>query len=174
MAWIRSEQDRGPGTGYMPDPPVDVVRERKGSMTQPAAHIGRTIQIKGEVQADEDLVVDGKVEGQIFVKKHRLTLGESGKVQGDIKARWIALSGEVNGNVHAGDRVEITSSGRVNGDINTPRLVITEGACIKGRITTDPIQGQKDARKKDQADRGQEQGRRQDQAEQAAGAGSAG
>jgi cytoskeletal protein CcmA (bactofilin family) len=83
--------------------------------------IGKSIAIKGEVSCDEDLYIDGQVEGAIDPKGNRLTIGPNGR-------------GEVEGNIQANERVELKRSAVVVGDIVTQRISIDEGACIKGSV----------------------------------------
>jgi cytoskeletal protein CcmA (bactofilin family) len=119
-----------------PSAPVDVMRERHAANTRPVAQIGKTIRIQGDVTGDEDLIIEGRVEGTIRLEKHRVTIGASGDVQADIAARSILLAGTVRGNLTAGERVEIAAGGSLTGDVRAPRLQMGEGAFINGRIET--------------------------------------
>ncbi|MEW5806356.1 MAG: polymer-forming cytoskeletal protein [Acidobacteriota bacterium] len=100
-------------------------------------YIGQSIIIRGELSGNEDLTVDGNVEGKIDLKDHHLTIGGSGKVTAEIFAKSVTITGEVSGNVRADDRVEITNTGRVNGDIIAPRVSIADGAHFKGSVDMD-------------------------------------
>ena len=99
-----------------------------------AANIGPSIQIKGELQGDEDLVIDGRVEGKIELREHNLTIGQNGRIKADLHARNIVIAGEVTGNAFAAERVEIAPSGRLSGDITAPRITIADGAHFKGAV----------------------------------------
>src|SRR5262245_60126901 len=99
-----------------------------------AANIGASILIKGELQGDEDLIIDGRVEGKIDLREHNLTIGPNGKIKADLYARTIVVSGEVAGNAFAAERVEIAPSGRLLGDITSPRITIADGAHFKGSV----------------------------------------
>ena len=99
-----------------------------------AASIGSSIQIKGELQGDEDLTIDGRVEGKIDLRDHNLTIGPNGKIKADLYARHIVIAGDVAGNAHAAERVEIAPSGRLTGDIVSPRITIADGAHFKGSV----------------------------------------
>jgi cytoskeletal protein CcmA (bactofilin family) len=118
--------------------PVDVMRERHAANTRPVAHIGKAILVKGDITGEEDLIIEGRVEGTVRLEKHRVTIGASGDVQADIVARAILLAGTVCGNLIAGERVEIAASGRLTGDVHAPRLIMSEGAFVQGSIATDP------------------------------------
>lgn len=97
------------------------------------ACIGASLEIKGSVTGEEDLQIDGKVEGPVVIGG-RLTVGASGQLKSGVTARELAVYGKVSGNVNAPDRVEIKKDGAVIGDIQTARISIEDGAIFKGRI----------------------------------------
>jgi cytoskeletal protein CcmA (bactofilin family) len=99
------------------------------------ANIGKSISIKGDVTGDEDTVIEGRVEGRIELKNHHLTVGPNGDVTGEIGAKQVTIVGRVNGNITAIERVEICDSGRLDGDVIAPRLLIQEGAQVNGNIS---------------------------------------
>ena len=96
--------------------------------------IGKAVRIEGQIYSQEDLYVDGDVEGTIELQEHRLTIGPNGKVHANIKAREIVILGNVQGNVEVTDKLEIRKDARVVGDIKTARIVIEDGAYFKGNI----------------------------------------
>jgi cytoskeletal protein CcmA (bactofilin family) len=98
------------------------------------AVIGRSVTIKGQIFSQEDLTIDGEMEGSVELKEHRLTVGPNGKIQAGIKAREIVVLGTVNGNVEASDKIDIRKEARLVGDIKTSRIVIEDGAYFKGSI----------------------------------------
>ena len=98
------------------------------------AHIGKSIIFKGELTGDEDLEIDGNVEGDIKLPNHVLTIGAHGRVKASISAKGVQVVGHVSGNVNATERVEIQASGVVEGDIRAPRLLVQEGAVVNGAI----------------------------------------
>jgi cytoskeletal protein CcmA (bactofilin family) len=104
------------------------------------ACLGSTITVKGEISSDEDLEIDGKVEGPISLRGHRLTVGRNAQLKTEITAREVIVYGNVSGNLHARDRVEIKKDGQVIGDITTSRISIEDGAYFKGRIEIDRAQ----------------------------------
>jgi cytoskeletal protein CcmA (bactofilin family) len=79
------------------------------------------------------LIIEGRVEGEITLKKH-LTVETTGVIVADVKTKNITVKGELRGNMTAEDLVEIHASARVVGDISAPRVVIAEGARFKGHI----------------------------------------
>jgi cytoskeletal protein CcmA (bactofilin family) len=97
-------------------------------------NIGPSIHVKGELQGDEDLTIDGRIEGKIELRDHNLTIGANGKIKADLHAKMIIIAGEVSGNAFATERVEITPSGKLNGDIASPRITIADGAHFKGSV----------------------------------------
>ena len=87
--------------------------------------------IKGEITGDEDVVVEGNVEGQIRITRD-LRVGAQGVVKATVEAQSIIVSGELIGDCLASSRVEIQSTGRLTGNIRAPKIVIAEGAMFRG------------------------------------------
>lgn len=100
--------------------------------------IGPSIIIKGEVTGDEDLVVQGRVEGTINLKAHEVSIGESGEVAADILAKTIKIDGKVTGDITGTENVVISKLGNVRGNIVAPRVLLEDGAMFKGTIDMDP------------------------------------
>lgn len=98
------------------------------------ANIGKSIVIKGDLSGNEDLVIEGKVEGKIDLPSNRLTIGAGGQVHAQVHAKNVVVVGRVAGNVSAGERLEIQASGIVEGDVEAPRLVVAEGAVLNGSV----------------------------------------
>lgn len=99
-----------------------------------AACISQGIRIKGEVTGSEDLFVDGQVDGKLDIGGGSVTIGPNGKVKADISARELIVRGEVTGKVSARDRVQLWSTGRVQGEVQTARLAIEDGAILRGNV----------------------------------------
>ena len=95
---------------------------------------GRTVVIKGELNASEDLTLEGQVEGKIEMLQNILTVGTGAKLQAEIFAKSVVVLGEVVGNVTASERLEIRANGSVEGDVVAPKIAIAEGAHFRGRI----------------------------------------
>jgi cytoskeletal protein CcmA (bactofilin family) len=106
---------------------------RRKNMGQ-AAIIGQSIQIKGELTGNEDITIDGSVEGRIELKENSLTIGSNGNIKADINAKMVTITGEVHGNVTAEEKVEIRETGKLRGNIVAPRIVIADGAFFKGSV----------------------------------------
>ena len=100
------------------------------------AHIGKSVVVRGELSGSENLYVDGQVEGSIELHEHHLTIGPHGRVKASVNAREVVVHGELNGNVHGTERVELKKSAVLTGDIVTQRIVIEDGAFFKGSLDT--------------------------------------
>ena len=96
--------------------------------------IGRSISIKGELSGEEDLIIQGRVEGKIDLKKNNITVDKSGSIKGDIYGKSITLEGEVEGNLFGEKRIVLQPSGVVRGDMRAPAINLEEGAKFKGNI----------------------------------------
>lgn len=98
-----------------------------------AGVIGRGLFIKGELHGEENLVIEGRVEGVITLKKH-LVIEQGGVILANVSTENITIKGEMRGNMTATQKVEIHADARVVGDITAPRVVISDGASFKGHI----------------------------------------
>src|SRR5580658_6002394 len=103
------------------------------------AIIGKSVQIRGEVNGSEDLVVDGHVEGTITLTESRLTVGPNAHVAANVSARDVILLGHLVGNVTASGKVELRDGCNLSGDITAARLSIEENAIFRGKV--EPLQG---------------------------------
>jgi cytoskeletal protein CcmA (bactofilin family) len=101
------------------------------------SRLGPGLRIKGEVTGTDDLLVDGSVEGTIQLDGRKLTVGPGAKIAADIQAAEIVVYGEVKGDLHARDRIEIKKDGAVLGELATSRIMIEDGAYFKGSIEID-------------------------------------
>ena len=101
------------------------------------ACLGASVQIKGQITGEEDLQIDGKVEGPVSLEGRRLTVGRTGQLNSEIIAGEVIVHGTVTGNLRARDRVEIRRDGSVIGDVTAARISIEDGAYFKGRIEID-------------------------------------
>ena len=98
------------------------------------AWLGPSLQMKGEITGNEDLVIEGSFEGLVQLNEGKLTIGTTAKVTADIVAAEVVVSGNVKGNVRAKNRIEIKKDGSVEGDLTTPQILIEDGAFFKGSI----------------------------------------
>jgi cytoskeletal protein CcmA (bactofilin family) len=127
---------QGPGTSVNPANATPTMRS--GSPTvRDVARLGAGLVVKGEISGDEDLVIDGTVQGTVTIQSHRLTVGSTAQLSSDVVAREVVIYGEVSGNLRVRERVEIKKDSTVIGDITTARISIEDGAYFKGRIEID-------------------------------------
>lgn len=130
----RSRQGAPPTTAPAPSPapaqgPVPV-QEFKS-----VAVLGRSVIVKGEIRSQEDLTIDGEVEGLVDAQGHRLTIGPNGRLQTNgVKAREVVVMGKMNGSVEATEKVYIRKDAQLVGDVQTAGIVIEDGAYFKGGI----------------------------------------
>ena len=124
---------------------ADTSRERSQTNSSPAprsevderratAWIGQGVVVEGRIISSQDLRIDGRVEGTIEVGDHVLIVGTRAAVKANLVAKSILVSGTVIGNITATERLDLQATGSVEGDISSPRLVMVEGAVVKGRV----------------------------------------
>jgi cytoskeletal protein CcmA (bactofilin family) len=109
-------------------------RSAPARSTGDLATIGRSISIHGEVTGDEDLLIQGRVEGSIDLKQHSVTVGPDGEVKASIVGRVVTVEGKVKGNLTADEQIILRSSASVDGDIAAPRVVLQDGARFRGGV----------------------------------------
>jgi len=102
------------------------------------AMIGPNITIKGTITGEEDLLIQGKVEGTIALGQHEVSIGQSAEVTANIQAKAVKIDGEVAGDITGIEKVVISKSGNVRGNIVAPRVTLEDGAIFKGSIDMDP------------------------------------
>jgi cytoskeletal protein CcmA (bactofilin family) len=111
-------------------------RQNEFGTPRTAAAIGKSVVIIGKIQGKEDLIIDGRLEGDVDLPENRFTVGPTGHVQGGVRAREIVIHGTVQGNIEASERVEIKKNARVIGDLKAQRPVIEDEAYFKGSVET--------------------------------------
>ncbi|MFZ0968651.1 MAG: polymer-forming cytoskeletal protein [Candidatus Acidiferrales bacterium] len=136
-----------PSTASAP-PPVEARHMSPLETSYPAtssgatARLGQSLHFKGEISGNEDLHLDGSVEGLIHLEDRKLVIGASAKVTADVIAREVVVYGNVKGNLQARDRIEIKKDGSVVGDLTTARIMIEDGAYFKGSIEIEKSSGE--------------------------------
>lgn len=98
------------------------------------AIIGPSITIHGEVTGDEDLLIQGQVDGSVDLDANAVTVGAEGRVKANITARVVTVEGQVEGDLKARDQVILRSQAQVKGDITAPRVVLEDGASFRGLV----------------------------------------
>jgi cytoskeletal protein CcmA (bactofilin family) len=131
--WKRDTPPSQPASEPAPEPPAPRTATER-AVGKSMVNIGKSVIIKGELNGSEDLVVEGQVEGKIDLKDYVLTIGPNGRIRAQIVAKSVVVQGQVVGNITAHDRVTIHESGTVEGDIQTPRFSIAEGARFRGKV----------------------------------------
>jgi len=103
-----------------------------------AAVIGPSIHIDGDVRGEEDLLIEGEVNGTVQLKNNSLTIGPQGKVRADVYAQTVTVDGYMEGDLFGSERVSIRKSAQVRGNVTSPRVSLEDGAKFKGSIEMDP------------------------------------
>jgi cytoskeletal protein CcmA (bactofilin family) len=96
--------------------------------------LGKSVVIKGELSASEDLTLYGQMEGRVTLPDHTLTIGPAANISASISAQAVVIMGAVTGNVTAAEKVEIRATGSMTGDLASPRLVVAEGGHLRGKV----------------------------------------
>ena len=98
------------------------------------AVLGKNVIVEGHIRSQEDLTIEGEVEGTIDMIEHRLTIATNGKVRANVKAREIEVLGSIQGKIEAVEKVYIRKSAQLVGDIRSAAIIIEDGGYIKGSI----------------------------------------
>lgn len=139
----QEEQDEVIGEAKVVDRSDEITEVRGASievtaeepeLVAPRAIIGQSILIRGDVTGDEDLIVEGRIEGTVSLLKSRLTVGANGNIHATGNAKSLNIEGNIEGDVNAGENVVLMSSGRVQGNIKVPRITFQDGCKFKGTI----------------------------------------
>ena len=112
-------------------------KSSRGSQMVVDALIGPQVVIRGDVVFSGGLYVEGRIEGKVLAEegaKAMLTLAEQGHIEGEVRAAVVVLSGRLDGDVHASERVELTPSARVNGNVHYQVVEMNAGAQLNGRL----------------------------------------
>ncbi len=116
----------------MPSPAGSAAEESRDS-----AVIGPSIFIKGDLMGEEDLIIQGRIEGKVDFKQHKVTIAKNGRVKADVYGKLVTVEGEVEGKLFGQDQIVVRSCGTVRGNISSPRVLIEDGARFKGSIDMD-------------------------------------
>ena len=96
--------------------------------------IGPGIHINGAITCDGDLTIDGGVTGQVLVRDGTLVIGQEARIVADLRGTRVRVVGEVQGNIAAGERIDLAATASVVGSLSASQVVIEEGAAFHGRI----------------------------------------
>lgn len=110
------------------------MNNEKETSEQNLSRIGQSLSLKGELSGNEDLVVNGRLHGEIDLGNHNLTVEREGKIEANIRAKNITIHGEIKGNIFASGKVLIIKDAQMVGDISASRISIMDGAQFKGSV----------------------------------------
>src|SRR3954453_11832833 len=120
-----------PAPSPSPDPAAASEPPRRPSQR---ATIGPSIFIKGDLSGEEDLVIEGRVEGKVDLKQNNVTIGKNGRVRADVFGKVVIIEGEVDGNVFAREQAILRQAGAIRGNITAPRVMLEDDSRFKGSI----------------------------------------
>lgn len=132
--WKKSEPTVAP-----PTPVKTASPPRTEATTARKARIGAGVSLKGELFGKEDIIIEGHVEGKITLEEHGVIVEETGRVDGDIVAASICVSGVVRGNLNATEQAVLLKTGRVEGNIYAKSVTLETGAQFKGSIDMETV-----------------------------------
>jgi len=127
---FKKGQDNDDSSGFSPLR----IGEQQPIRSKNVSVIGPTLVFKGELSADEDLVIEGKIDGTIAHHKKNLTIGKKGRVTADIHASSVLIEGELNGDINSDGLVSLAAGSTVIGNIYCARIVMEDGARFNGKI----------------------------------------
>lgn len=149
MGWMRPQaedtQSKAPirnENNYNRDMNAPPLQGRQSRPSGGLATLGQSIQIEGTLTGNEDLTINGRVNGEVMLDGHTLTVGPNGKIEAGLTARSVIVQGQVNGSISAKDKIQITSSGTVKGDLIAPRVALDDGAHFAGRVDTGDVESE--------------------------------
>lgn len=111
---------------------------RRPTPSGEVSSLGPSILIKGDLTGEEDLVIRGRIQGEVRLEKNNVTVGQSGQIKADVYGKNIRVEGSVDGNLYGGQEVVISASGRVQGNIVAPSVTLENGSKFKGAIDMEP------------------------------------
>jgi cytoskeletal protein CcmA (bactofilin family) len=136
--WNRPESDPNGATIAQPLTTIPTPIEAKPTRTgvPGAVAIGRSVTVKGDLTAEEDLTVDGHVEGRIDLRGHALTIGPNAEIKATISAKNVTVFGAVSGTMVVHEKLDIRLGATIEGEVTCARLSIQDGAVVSGKVTT--------------------------------------
>lgn len=110
---------------------------REGILQNPLTNVASTISLSGDLSAAEDVTISGRVDGRITLPDHHLTVEKEAVISAKIVARAVVVSGAVDGNILAGERIHLRSGASVRGHLTTASIVMEDGAIFTGTVDPD-------------------------------------
>jgi cytoskeletal protein CcmA (bactofilin family) len=134
MIWKKSETEEAPVRDHTPSPPPAPANRFQQQPARERALIGPTVEIKGSLVGNEDLLIEGRIEGKIELPQHGVTIGKNGRVKADIFGHHIVVMGEVEGNLYGEEQIILNPSSKVSGNLFAPRVTLEDGSLFRGSI----------------------------------------
>ncbi len=106
--------------------------------------LANDVDIKGTIKFDNELIFDGKIEGEIISDGGALTLGKNANVNGEVRTKSVVVHGTVEGNITVSERCELKASSQLTGDLKAMRIIIEEGATFIGKSEVTPNKSKSD------------------------------
>jgi cytoskeletal protein CcmA (bactofilin family) len=126
--------------GIRPKPIVcalpDISNDEDHGTTQKLSHLGQTARFKGDISLDENLCIDGEIEGTVTVRGKQLSINNKALVKGEIRARTVEVRGAVEGDIHGDELVHLHATATVTGNVHCKRIVVDDGARFDGSLKT--------------------------------------
>lgn len=138
--WNKPQSDTEPQSQPQPQATPPSRPAASGTPSRQAV-LGPSISIKGNVSGEEDVLIEGQIDGEISFRQNTVTIGEKGRVTADIHCKTVFVEGQVTGNLYGDEKVVVRQSGRVEGNAVAPRVVLEEGANFRGNIDMQPRSG---------------------------------
>jgi cytoskeletal protein CcmA (bactofilin family) len=139
IMWKKSEtQTSETQPTPVPQPQPTSAQRNPASQPKERSVIGPTISIKGDLTGEEDLLIEGRVEGRVEFQQHSVIIGKNGRIKADIHGKAITVEGNVEGNLFGEEQLIVRQSGTVRGNIVSPRVVLEDGSNFKGNIDMSP------------------------------------
>jgi cytoskeletal protein CcmA (bactofilin family) len=117
-----------------PDHSAKAASADSGAAAKVIMDLGRSVVIKGELSASEDLTLYGHMDGSVKLPDHTLTIGPDADIRAEVAAKAVVIMGALTGNITASERVEIRATGSVTGDIASPRFAMVDGGRLQGKV----------------------------------------
>jgi len=132
-----SEEPHHQSTPILPSPALSI-QKNQALPAKEHAVIGSTISIKRNLTGEEDLLIEGKLEGKIELRHNSITIGKNGHIKADIYGKIITVDGTVEGNLYGEEQLVVHHCGTVRGNITAPRVALEDGCNFKGSIDMSP------------------------------------
>ena len=112
--------------------------------SQGSTTIRESVHIKGDIRGEEDLIIQGQVQGTVQLKNNHVVIGKTGQLTGDLYGKFISIEGQAQGNFFGGKKIELQPSAVVHADMKAPAISLPDGARFKGKIDMDPKEGERE------------------------------